>query len=649
MLSKISNIALLSKFFVNSLPFSSNLPSCNEVTKELLGHFEPDATYLTDEQLSSQDYAKNIDINGCYTPDDCIPEEKLLVVVPYRDRQQHLNILLNNLHPMLQRQKLSYCIMVSEQHDTGKFNKGLLMNAAFAEAEQSLGFDCIVLHDVDMLPENDQNLYKCGERGPVHLSPKISKYNYNYPYGTDFGGVTMMSRAHYNLVNGHTNMFWGWGKEDSDMEYRISAADLRIELPEPIDLGRYTMLKHQHISTWQNEAVTIGIEDDRSTSLKRTLMGMKEQRSQYDGLNSLKYKVIKNEETKLYNHLIVEVRRAETIKHEITIGDGQYTQTIDPNQEATCKYFEFPNSYVGPKYTFKDFKPSETINVTACGAGCSGFSKYDNSLPTNNNSGKTAKNFAFSYPILQTNPNSTVYLKHCENDPTGWQIIPKGIQIDEENNINVLLKFTVNKLVEDLGQLYYRDSWVYEGQRYKTNNLAINTAESVTSFDGTESDSILETLIAQKRNETDTISNNNNNNQTQAEIQSKPSKIIFTSNSSDNTTQITVNLNTKVARGNYMVFSKIVDSFGQPIAELNWFSKLTGGTLDMNSFKEEHTKSAEIIRERFEVQEKEDANNITNNSRGKIDLITFFKSEMKKDFKMINKVKNYEQHLNDRL
>ena len=231
--------------------------------------------------------------------------------------------------------------MVAEQADTGKFNKGLLMNAAFAEAEQTLGFDCIVLHDVDMLPENDQNLYKCGQRGPVHLSPKISKYNYKYPYGTDFGGVTMMSRSQYNLVNGHTNMFWGWGKEDADMEYRISAADLKIELPEPIDLGRYTMLKHQHIATWQNEAVTIGIEDDRSTSLKRTLMGMKEQRNQYDGLNSLEYKVVENENrANLYNHLLIDVRRAETVSYELKIGGDQYVQTIEPSQESTCKYRE---------------------------------------------------------------------------------------------------------------------------------------------------------------------------------------------------------------------------------------------------------------------------------------------------------------------
>ena len=539
---------------------------------------------------------------------------------------------------MLQRQKLSYCITIAEQYDSGKFNKGLLMNAAFVESEKNLDFDCMVLHDVDMLPEDDRNLYKCDDKGPVHLSPKISKYNYNYPYGTDFGGVTMMSREHYNLVNGHTNMFWGWGKEDADMEYRISAADLKIELPEPIDLGRYTMLKHQHIATWQNEVVTMGVEDDRSTSLKRTLMGMKEQRNTYDGLNSLNYKIIENESTmsstnsnskKLYKKLTIDVRRAETVRHEITIGEDQYTQIIDPNQEQSCKYFEFPNSYVGNKYTFKDFKPSESINITACGAGCSGFSKFSE-LRENSNSNslldklantstsaaqnnKSSKHFAFSYPILQTSKNSTVYLKHCENDLAGWQIIPKGIQINKENKINVLLKFTINKLVEDLGQLYYRDSWVYEGQRYKTNNFAINRNEIVTSI-----------------NE---ISKNDSNTQ----------EIILENNEFDNTTTITVNLNTKVARGNYMVFSKIVDSFGQPIAELNWFSKLTGGELDMESFRLENTVPAEEIKDNFSVNKNE------NGQQVKVDKITEFKAEMKRDFRAWSRNKEHERSMLERL
>ena len=50
-------------------------------------------------------------------------------------------------------------MVVSEQINSGKFNKGILMNAAFKESKLFFDFDCVVFHDVDMLPENDLNSY----------------------------------------------------------------------------------------------------------------------------------------------------------------------------------------------------------------------------------------------------------------------------------------------------------------------------------------------------------------------------------------------------------------------------------------------------------------------------------------------------------
>jgi hypothetical protein len=63
------------------------------------------------------------------------------------------------------------------------------------------------------------------------------RYKYRYPYGTDFGGVTMMSSQNYSTVNGHTNVFWGWGREDSDIEHRIHTEHMKIEKPEIFDSG----------------------------------------------------------------------------------------------------------------------------------------------------------------------------------------------------------------------------------------------------------------------------------------------------------------------------------------------------------------------------------------------------------------------------
>lgn len=39
-------------------------------------------------------------------------------------------------------------------------------------------------------------------------------------YANHFGGVAAFSRAQYLKVNGHSNMYLGWGGEDDNLNYR---------------------------------------------------------------------------------------------------------------------------------------------------------------------------------------------------------------------------------------------------------------------------------------------------------------------------------------------------------------------------------------------------------------------------------------------
>ena len=114
---------------------------------------------------------------GCFTPPDCTPRQRVAILIPYKDRETHLYSLLNYLHPMLQRQKVQYCVYIIEQVDDGRFNKGLIMNSGFVEIMKQAQYDCIVFHDVDMIPEDDRNIYLC-QNEPTHLSPLIDKFNY---------------------------------------------------------------------------------------------------------------------------------------------------------------------------------------------------------------------------------------------------------------------------------------------------------------------------------------------------------------------------------------------------------------------------------------------------------------------------------------
>lgn len=56
---------------------------------------------------------------GEWLPSDCVPRQRVAVIIPFRDREEHLCSLLSVLHPMLQRQLLHYSIFVIEQVSSG--------------------------------------------------------------------------------------------------------------------------------------------------------------------------------------------------------------------------------------------------------------------------------------------------------------------------------------------------------------------------------------------------------------------------------------------------------------------------------------------------------------------------------------------------
>jgi beta-1,4-galactosyltransferase 1 len=52
---------------------------------------------------------------GRWKPNYCLARHRVAIIIPYRDRLNHLRILLSYLHEILQRQELDYQIFVSEQ------------------------------------------------------------------------------------------------------------------------------------------------------------------------------------------------------------------------------------------------------------------------------------------------------------------------------------------------------------------------------------------------------------------------------------------------------------------------------------------------------------------------------------------------------
>ncbi|TPP56476.1 N-acetyllactosaminide 3-alpha-galactosyltransferase [Fasciola gigantica] len=180
---------------------------------------------------------------GVWSPIECKPKERLALILPYRDRDEHLRVFLNHMHPFLRHQQLMYTIIVVEQLGSSRFNRASLFNVGFRESSRIAEFDCFIFHDVDLLPEDDRLPYRCGKE-PIHLSVSVDALNYKLMYPELFGGAVALSRDHFEKIRGFSNVFFGWGGEDDDLYYRVKHHHYRI-FRHPSHIARYTMIKHK--------------------------------------------------------------------------------------------------------------------------------------------------------------------------------------------------------------------------------------------------------------------------------------------------------------------------------------------------------------------------------------------------------------------
>lgn len=160
---------------------------------------------------------------GEFVPIECIALQKVAIIIPYKDREEHLRFLLNHLHSILKYQQIHYKIFVVEQSSPKIFNKGSIMNAAFLEINKFDKFDCIIFHDVDMLMEDGRLMYNCVD-SPRHIGAMVQKYNYTFPCKCHVGGVLAITPQQFRKVNGYHILFYGWGDEDKDMMERYQIA-----------------------------------------------------------------------------------------------------------------------------------------------------------------------------------------------------------------------------------------------------------------------------------------------------------------------------------------------------------------------------------------------------------------------------------------
>lgn len=162
---------------------------------------------------------------------------KLGIIVPFRNRHDHLHQFIDCISEYLIKNNFQYEIIVVHQDNGKLFNRGMLLNIGFKEA-QKRNCDYVVFHDVDMLPIDVDYSYS---NKPLHLATNFeieTGENERTIFDTYFGGVTMFPTKLFEKINGFSNKYWGWGYEDDDLLLRCKHNSLDLNLLKIKNIGK---------------------------------------------------------------------------------------------------------------------------------------------------------------------------------------------------------------------------------------------------------------------------------------------------------------------------------------------------------------------------------------------------------------------------
>lgn len=216
--------------------------------------------------------------------------KKLCVVVPYRDRESHLEEFIPCITETLSNQKIDSTILIVEQAIGKPFNRAKLLNVGFDYTNGEYDYYCF--HDIDMLPVESDYGY-CSN--PTHLASRAEQFEWKLPYTGYFGGVTIFDKESFLSINGYSNEYWGWGAEDDDVFNRCSAMDIKIYRKD----CSFRSLHHTRNI----------VQDDYTKNLKKlqNFSNSLVEGSFIEGLNTLQYEIVSEIQLEKYKKITVEI------------------------------------------------------------------------------------------------------------------------------------------------------------------------------------------------------------------------------------------------------------------------------------------------------------------------------------------------------
>lgn len=225
-----------------------------------------------------------------------------IIVIPYRNRQRHLNYFIDNSIPLIKQYLPNTKVVVIEQNEGKLFNRGAIINVAFKEYLHDTKY--FITNDVDINPTE-----KClKELYSANLEDKSVLAIYSSWCNT-LGGIIKIHSDSINKMNGFPNDIWGWGVEDKALQNRAEIYGIKkysaliarsngTEYPDylkrfddvedRITSDSFRAVDQFHYHTWPN------ISNEEKIKYITT-----------NGINTLKYTVI---ERKCINDIIDHIK-----------------------------------------------------------------------------------------------------------------------------------------------------------------------------------------------------------------------------------------------------------------------------------------------------------------------------------------------------
>jgi len=180
-------------------------------------------------------------------------------------RRDQICLLIENINSYFNKNNIEYKIMICEQNDDERFNRGKILNVAFLESEKLFNFPKKYFH------MNTDYLFDLNRDFPLEiLNLTNGVIDLHRPPYDVLGAACVFDSESYNTINGFPNDLLGWGGDDWAIYNRLRTKNISIFYPENLTNSGFVIENNDdaHIKDQSNNGTNMELakRDDITTN-----------------------------------------------------------------------------------------------------------------------------------------------------------------------------------------------------------------------------------------------------------------------------------------------------------------------------------------------------------------------------------------------